>query len=189
MAISQFLALCCTALTVHSPLSAGGQGVDFYRSINPLVSISAKFHPPAGTQSHSHNKWTWPVTNPDVARGFSPPAKPWLAGHRGIDLKGIAIQEVTSAGDGIVIFAGELAGRGVVSIQHGKLRTTYEPVKPEVHAGDVVATGQKIGVLTPGTSHCSERGEVRCLHWGLRKGFNYLNPLVLLKGHIRLFPD
>ena len=44
---------------------------------------------------------------------------------------------------GTVVFAGVLAGRGVVSVAHpGGLRTTYEPVTATVAVGDVVARGR-----------------------------------------------
>ena len=59
---------------------------------------------------------------------------------------------------GVVVFAGPLAGRGVVSIEHaGGLRTTYEPVTASVTAGASVAAGQPIGTLEAG-------------HAGLRTG-------------------
>lgn len=132
--------------------------------------------------------WQWPISNPSVIHGFAPPAKPWLPGHRGVDLQAYDSETVTSAGDGLVIFAGELAGRGVVSIVHGHLRTTYEPVAPVVHIGEVVSSGQIIGHIAHGMSHCSTLNHVICLHWGLRQGTTYLNPLILLKGNLRLFP-
>ena len=78
--------------------------------------------------------WGWPVegsmsATPTVLRGFDPPDQPWLAGHRGVDLQADPSSLVRSAGAGVVVFAGPLAGRGVVSVDHpGGLRTTYEPV-------------------------------------------------------------
>ena len=50
----------------------------------------------------------------------------------------------------------ELAGRGVVSIEHeGGLRTTYEPVTATVRAGRDVTAGELIGVLQPGHPGCA----------------------------------
>jgi murein DD-endopeptidase MepM/ murein hydrolase activator NlpD len=138
--------------------------------------------------SQAASKWHWPVTPHNLVGAFDPPAKPWLPGHRGIDLSGHAGQTVHSAGSGFVTYASTLAGRGVVTVQHGELRTTYEPVLATVSVGEFVFTGDTIGYLAPGLSHCSRSGQVQCLHWGLRRGFSYLNPLILVGGYVRLLP-
>ncbi|MBM2617613.1 M23 family metallopeptidase [Actinoplanes sp. LDG1-06] len=123
----------------------------------------------------------WPVVPPTVTRPFDPPAQPWLAGHRGVDLAAPPSTVVRSAGAGTVVFAGRVAGRGVVSVAHaGGLRTTYEPVTATVAPGDVVARGDPLGRLEPGHPG---------LHWGLRRGPVYLDPLALLGlGRVRLLP-
>jgi murein DD-endopeptidase MepM/ murein hydrolase activator NlpD len=60
---------------------------------------------------------------------------PFGPGHRGVDLAAVAGAPVLAAGAGTVVFAGTVAGRGVVSVDHsGGLRTTYEPVLPTVTA-------------------------------------------------------
>jgi murein DD-endopeptidase MepM/ murein hydrolase activator NlpD len=131
--------------------------------------------------------FAWPVSPAPVVRPFDPPAQPWLAGHRGVDLSAPPGTAVLSAGSGTVIYAGVLAGRSVVSIGHpGGLRTTYEPVTPTVSAGDVVAGGAVIGSLRSGHPGCPAAA---CLHWGLLRGQAYLDPLALLgRGRVRLFP-
>jgi len=86
------------------------------------------------------------------------------------------------------VFAGPVAGRGVVSVQHDDgLRTTYEPVLPAVAAGAIVAAGEVIGVLEPGHPGCPDAA---CLHWGVRRDrIDYLDPLVLLRPpRVRLLP-
>ncbi len=88
-------------------------------------------------------------------------------------------QVVRAVGHGRVAFVGQVAGRGVVSLDHGGLRTTYEPVDPVVRLGDLVRTGEQIGTVSTGTGHC---GSGRCLHLGLRREREYLDPLLLL-GH------
>jgi murein DD-endopeptidase MepM/ murein hydrolase activator NlpD len=130
---------------------------------------------------------TWPLApRPPVVRGFDPPASPWGAGHRGVDLLGHRGQVVRAARAGRVTFAGRLAGRGVVVVDHGALRATSEPVSPSVDVGDPVAEGQPIGSLQAGRSHCPPRV---CLHWGLLRGRVYLNPLLLVGGGpVRLLP-
>ena len=140
----------------------------------------------------SRSGYDWPVAgdggDPTVLRGFDPPPLPWLPGHRGVDLAAELSAPVRAAGPGTVAFAGMVAGRPVVSIQHPDgLRTTYEPVTPTVQAGDAVETGDLIGRLDDAGSHC----ESACLHWGVRTGTDdYLDPLVLLGAEvvIRLYP-
>jgi murein DD-endopeptidase MepM/ murein hydrolase activator NlpD len=126
---------------------------------------------------------------PVVVRAFAPPPEPWLPGHRGVDLAARPGATVVSAGPGIVAFAGVVAGRPVISIDHpGGLRTTYEPVASVVPAGEAVEPGTPIGTLSAGHPGCPVAA---CLHWGLRSGDTYLDPLSLLGGgpvHVRLLP-
>ena len=133
-------------------------------------------------------RYGWPTGAPaEVVQGFDPPAVVWGSGHRGVDLSLAAGSPVLAAGAGTVAFAGAVAGRLVVSIDHADgIRTTYEPVEPSVAAGDAVARGQVIGTLVAG--HRSDG--VDALHWGARTGpKSYVNPLRLLRpAVIRLKP-
>jgi murein DD-endopeptidase MepM/ murein hydrolase activator NlpD len=121
-----------------------------------------------------------------VLRPFAPPPAPWLAGHRGVDLAAEPGGRVLAAGDGVVGYAGPLAGRGVVTVLHANgLRTTYLPVRPSVRPGQTVHAGQPIGTLAEDGAHCPSP----CLHWGLLRGPAYLDPLLLLRApHLRLLP-
>ena len=129
----------------------------------------------------------WPLDpQPEVVNGFAPPSKQWSAGHRGVDLLGSAGAQVRAALPGTVTFAGTIAGRGVVVVDHGASRTTYEPIEPEVRTGQDVAAGAAIGTLQSGLSHCAPRV---CLHWGLIEGEEYRNPLTLIgQRRVRLLP-
>jgi murein DD-endopeptidase MepM/ murein hydrolase activator NlpD len=132
----------------------------------------------------------WPLEPvPAVLRGFDPPTSPWSAGHRGVDLAGTVGQQVHAALAGTVAFAGSLAGRGVVVVDHGATRTTYEPVDPVVAVGDTVAAGAVLGTLTLIQSHCLPGA---CLHWGWIRnaGDVYRDPLRLLGlgAPVRLLP-
>lgn len=144
---------------------------------------------PASAGAAMEARFSWPLTpEPEVLRGFDPPADPYGPGHRGVDLRAVPGQEVLAAGAGAVVFAGRLAGRGVVSVDHdGVLRTTYEPVIANVVAGDQVYEGQVLGTAEPRHAGCTAAA---CLHWGVRRGAEYLNPLVLVSesARIRLKP-
>ncbi|MFJ6943412.1 peptidoglycan DD-metalloendopeptidase family protein [Streptomyces wuyuanensis] len=139
----------------------------------------------------------WPVgpPRPAVVRGWEPPPSPYGRGHRGVDLTAPPGTEVRAAAAGRVSFAGPVAGRGVLSIELAgtgdpPLRTTYEPVRPLVAEGALVGEGEAVAVIAEGPAHCP-RG---CLHWGLRRGTEYLDPLSLLpasalrRGPSRLLP-
>ncbi|MEV6288478.1 peptidoglycan DD-metalloendopeptidase family protein [Kribbella sp. NPDC051770] len=129
----------------------------------------------------------WPLTpQPRIVHPYTPPAKPWLPGHRGIDLEGTPGQKVLAATPGTITYAGPVAGRSVVVITRGPHRTTYEPVIPSLPRGTQVTQGQPIGTLSAAASHCTP---TTCLHWGLLEGKTYLNPLQLLPTHpVRLLP-
>jgi murein DD-endopeptidase MepM/ murein hydrolase activator NlpD len=132
-------------------------------------------------------QWRSPVGGLDLLTRFDPPPQPWLPGHRGVDLAASQGLPVTAAGAGTVVFADDLAGRGVISIVHANgLRTTYEPVEPLVAAGDTVTVGQTIGYLQPGHASCTGTA---CLHLGLKRGPLYLDPMLLFgSGKVRLLP-
>lgn len=131
----------------------------------------------------------WPLRpRPEVVRGFTPPASAWGAGHRGVDLAGSAGQAVRASAAGQVTFAGLLAGRGVVVVDHGATRTTYEPVTGQIRVGAQVGSGDRIGRLTLPGSHCFP---VACLHWGWIDNVEgtYLDPLDLVgEAGVRLLP-
>ena len=131
--------------------------------------------------------WADPLPGAEVTRAFDVLPYRYAAGHRGVDLAGSPGAPVLAAGDGVVAFAGMVAGRSVVSVDHpGGLRTTYEPVDPSVGAGQAVARGSPLGTLLAGHSGCSAAA---CLHWGLRRGEDYLAPLALLAvPRVRLLP-
>ncbi|WP_298516018.1 M23 family metallopeptidase [uncultured Nocardioides sp.] len=129
----------------------------------------------------------WPLQpEPEVIRPFEPPDSPYGPGHRGVDLLGAAGQAVLTALPGTVTYAGSLAGRGVVVVDHGTTRTTYEPVVATVAVGTTVGEGSPIGTLALAGSHCFPRA---CLHWGWIEGETYLDPLRLVgAGPMRLLP-
>jgi murein DD-endopeptidase MepM/ murein hydrolase activator NlpD len=129
----------------------------------------------------------WPLQpQPEVVHGFDPPDSTYGAGHRGVDLLGAVGQPVLAALPGTITYAGALAGRGVVVVDHGVTRTTYEPVAATVSVGTAVPAGAQIGTLGLAGSHCFPRA---CLHWGWIEGQTYLDPLRLVgAGPVRLLP-
>jgi murein DD-endopeptidase MepM/ murein hydrolase activator NlpD len=138
----------------------------------------------------SGSGFRFPVAGPaKVLTAFQPPATRYGPGHRGVDLALKTGSPVLAAGDGTVVFAGPLAGRGVISIDHPVgIRTTYDPVTALVRAGDRVFAGQVIGVLQAGHPSCAPAA---CVHWGARlTDGSYVDPMGLVSGvmAVRLLP-
>lgn len=155
-----------------------------HRALLLLAALPLLLAPPAPT---AHGVWPLPPPH-RVAHAFDPPDSAYGAGHRGVDLAGHPGEVAHAALAGTVVFAGLLAGRGVVVVDHGATRTTYEPVAASVHVGDPVAAGGAIGRLTLAQSHCFPAA---CLHWGLIRNSDdaYLDPLTLVgAAPIRLLP-
>jgi murein DD-endopeptidase MepM/ murein hydrolase activator NlpD len=161
------------------------------RRLAPLLLAAALVLGPAPAVAEpappaSPALWARPLDGA-VTRPFDAPPGRYAAGHRGVDLAGGPGAAVLAAGDGVVAFAGMVAGRPVVSVDHpGGLRTTYEPVQPAVGAGQAVRRGDPLGTLVGGHDGCPVEA---CLHWGLRRGEDYLDPLALLRPpQVRLLP-
>ncbi|MFG3102606.1 peptidoglycan DD-metalloendopeptidase family protein [Streptomyces sp. NPDC048182] len=153
------------ALLAVAPVTGGAAGVSEVRDADPSVPALGR---------------AWPVGHrPVVLRGFDPPVNPYGPGHRGVDLAAAPGAAVRAVAAGRVVFAGQVGGRGVVSVRLAGtgLRTTYEPVDAEVGEGDEVSAGAAVGTVSgAGRSHCA----VTCLHWGLLRDDVYLDPLALL---------
>ena len=122
--------------------------------------------------------WSWPLNpRPAVLRVFDPPARPWLSGHRGVDLRAPHDgAPVTSPASGTVSFAGVVVDRPVITLDHGSgLRSSFEAVRSDLEAGAAVAEGDVLGWIQAG--HCTP---APCIHWGVRRGEEYLNPLAFV---------
>lgn len=162
--------------------------------VTALVALAAagaptEVHVPARGGTGSVVRYSAPLPTPlRVVRGFEPPPSPFAAGHRGVDLAANPGDLVLAAASGRVTFAGPVAGRGVVVLQHPDgVSTEYEPVHPLVPAGQVVARGEPVGRLHGRHGTCPID---RCLHWGARRTGGYFDPTTLLRplGPVRLLP-
>ncbi|WP_425954492.1 peptidoglycan DD-metalloendopeptidase family protein [Xylanimonas sp. McL0601] len=149
----------------------------------PAADPTAPSPGPTAGQTASARGFVAPVRG-QVAREFDPPAHEWEAGHRGVDLRAPAGAVVVAPGAGVVTFAGKVAGKPVVVVTHSDgLRSSLEPVEATVAAGTAVREGDPVGTLTvapdsgANSGHCAPDD---CVHWGVRRGEAYLDPLVLL---------
>ena len=166
--------LAATAAVTLAATPPPGTAEPPVRSAARAAALPGRQAPAAG--------WGWPLDpEPAVVASFRAPPTPWGAGHRGVDLAAAVGQPVLSAGGGRVTFAGSVAGRGVVVVTHpGGIRTSYEPVDRRVATGTAVARGDPVGRVArvaAGLGHCAPRA---CLHWGVRRGSRYVDPLTLV---------
>lgn len=166
--------------------TAKAGGLPYTASAGPPISSRLPARPPP---EGPISGFSWPLPPPHpVLRPFQAPAAPWGPGHRGVDLGAHPGDPVLAVAAGTVVFAGPLVNRPVVSVDHPNgLRSTYEPVDPIVTAGQPVHRGQVLGHLATGHPDCP--AAPACLHWGIRRGSEYLDPLTLLTPHhVRLLP-
>jgi murein DD-endopeptidase MepM/ murein hydrolase activator NlpD len=176
------------ASAASAPGEARAAGPGEVLSLAPTEVLGRAAGGQEGPDRPAPGRGVWPLRpQPEVVARFDPPASRWGAGHRGADLLGHVGQEVRAALPGRISFVGRIAGRGVVVVDHGTIRTTYEPVLGTVSRRQRVAAGQVIGRLGGAGTHCPPRA---CLHWGLRRGQTYLDPLTLVDapGPVRLLP-
>lgn len=135
--------------------------------------------PPTDTGSVSLERdWHWPVRPFRLERAFVAPPHEYGPGHRGVDLSPLGEDVVHAPAAGVVAFSGQVAGRGILTIDHGEgLVSTLEPVQSDLLPGTRVAPDAPVARLSAG-GHAAPG----LLHFGVRLDGEYINPLTLLGG-------
>ena len=174
MSLSMWAPLLTLLLASAPPPVGAEQDPGLHAATAPGLAVEAMASP----------RWRPPLSGTLViSRPFQPPPRRWQAGHRGVDLRATQRSRVRAAGAGVIVFAGRLAGRGVVSIEHSPgVRTTYEPLRVRVRAGETVRAGALIGWVQSDSRHTG------ALHWGLRVRERYVDPMLLLRSSVVLKP-
>ncbi len=147
------------------------------------VSISRRLPPPvwvavavalslfAIPRADATVSWSWPLVGP-IVRAFDKPENDYSEGHRGIDIGAIRGREVRSPVDGVVWFAGVVAGRSVLSIDTADgFIVSMEPVEASVTRGDVVRAREPVGLIS------EQHDGMNALHLGVRVNGVYVDPL------------
>ncbi len=163
-----------TTLLVSLALAGALLTADGHR-LPPGAIVSAYGAARAGPAAGA---WRWPLDpKPALLRAFDPPARPWLSGHRGVDLAaGSDSAAVLAPAAGTISFAGTVVDRPVLTVDHGNgYRSSFEPIVSSLRPGMAVAAGDVLGRSLPG--HC---GGIPCVHWGVRLGDEYVNPLAFV---------
>lgn len=128
----------------------------------------------------------WPLRGASaqtIGRPFDPPERPWMAGHRGVDILiddgGARGEDLLAPADGIIAFAGKVGGKDVVSLAHeGSMTTSYEPAVTDLPAGTRVGRGGVFARIGVHSDHCADVASP-CVHWGVRRGGDYVDPVAL----------
>jgi murein DD-endopeptidase MepM/ murein hydrolase activator NlpD len=177
-----------TVSMLVAPLTAPGVAQSSLAAASPAV-VSNAGGAAVGTAVGNAVGYHAPVTGPlKVLTPFEPPPTAYSAGHRGTDLAAGRGSAVLAVGTGVVRFAGSVAGRGIVVVLHPDgVSTEYEPLAPSVQTGQSVRLGETLGRLTGHHDGCAPAD---CLHWGARRGEEYLDPMSLLRplGVVTLLP-
>ncbi|MDP9344033.1 MAG: M23 family metallopeptidase [Actinomycetota bacterium] len=132
---------------------------------------------PAARGDIGFGTWSWPVVGP-VIRGFEPPPTPYSAGHRGIDIAVPFGTPIHAPADGVVTFAGFVAGSLFATIDHGDgVRSSYSWLSAVmVKKGDQLSRGQ----VFARTGHGHPDVPTPHLHFGVRINGDYVDPMLFL---------
>ncbi len=133
----------------------------------------------ASTFAHAEAVAAWVRPVPGVIeRPFDAPRSRFGAGHLGADLAVPSGTSVRAAGPGIVSFAGSVAGPLHVVVAHaGDLRTSYSFLATiSVRRGQWVEAGDIVGTTGSGEGHKGSG-----LHFALRTGSTYIDPMALFR--------
>ncbi|MFZ0492350.1 MAG: M23 family metallopeptidase [Acidimicrobiia bacterium] len=118
-----------------------------------------------------------------VERVFAPVGA--YEGHWGVDYAMDVGSDVIVIADGVVTFAGTVAGMDSVTVDHGGLRTSYSYLEAiGVKSGERVHRGDVLG--TSGTDH-----GIAALHFSTRVNGRYVDPTFVFTcygGTLRLSP-
>jgi murein DD-endopeptidase MepM/ murein hydrolase activator NlpD len=157
------------ALCVLAPVPAAGAG----SGTGPQTASESTANAAPGYP------WTWPVEGAHtVTQPFRAPAHEYGPGHRGMDVAAAPDGVVRAPASGVVAFRGDVAGRPLITIDHGDgYVTTLEPVASALPPGAAVAAGDDVG--TTGAGGHAVRGT---LHVGVRVDGRYVNPRGLFGG-------
>jgi murein DD-endopeptidase MepM/ murein hydrolase activator NlpD len=106
----------------------------------------------------------------------APEDDPFAAGHRGVDVAAALDEPVRASADGIVSFAGNVAGNRSVTVDHaGGIQTTYSFLASvAVKKGAHVLLGDVVGAV--GRGHPNEQLPPH-VHLSVRRNGTYVDPI------------
>ncbi len=169
IAVMQGIMLCCV------PHAQAGTGCASAFGLAEAKGLAEQYTKAASLPSGlCRASLVWPMSEPvNITNPFDEPAQPWMPGHRGIDLEAVTGEQLLAPTDGVISFAGMVAGKQVVSIRCRKLTLTFEPAVTDLDVGAPVKRGTSFATVGEKSDHC----DGSCLHWGVRRDKSaYLDP-------------
>ena len=129
----------------------------------------------SGPRTSGPTSWVTPVPAMEIIEAFDPPDKPWLKGHRGIDVLALEGEPLRAPTGGTIRFAGTVAGMATISILTESDHVfTFQPAATLLKKGESFAAGEQIGTVGSG-GHCQRS----CLHigaWPAASDRRYVDP-------------
>jgi murein DD-endopeptidase MepM/ murein hydrolase activator NlpD len=155
----------------------------FVRPLAVLFAAVCALHPSSALAADPPPVSYIPPVDAPIIDPFRPPATPYGPGNRGLEYGTTPGMPVVASADGVVVFAGPVAGSLFVTILHADgLRTTYSYLASiAVHKGDVVEQGDLVGLTG-----------LRPFFFSVRDGDTYLDPELLFAAsplHVWLVPE
>jgi len=134
-----------------------------------LAPAPAAARDPAQAQDSARETLLRPPTSAPILDGFRAPDNPYGPGNRGIEYATAPGDPIVAAGPGQVVFAGPVAGRLYITVDHGGgLLSSYSYLESlAVSRGQQVAAGQRIAVASGP------------MHFGTRIHGSYVDPATL----------
>lgn len=118
--------------------------------------------PPSASAATDAQNWVSPVPAMEIINAFDPPDKPWLKGHRGIDVLAVEGEPLRAPTKGTIRFAGTVAGTATVSVLTASGHVlSFQPAATMLKKGEEFSAGERIGTIGSG-DHCDRS----CLHIG-----------------------
>lgn len=124
----------------------------------------------------SGDGWSWPVSGQrGVIAPFRAPMHDYGPGHRGMDIRASAGDQVLAPADGVIAFRGTVVDRPLLTLETDDgYVLTFEPVESAHLPGERITAGQALGVVASGGHSASGS-----MHVGARLNGDYVNPLPL----------
>jgi murein DD-endopeptidase MepM/ murein hydrolase activator NlpD len=141
----------------------------FFANDGGLAASSRHAVPSVVTRADENSTAHTPPVDGRAIDPFRPPDEPWLPGNRGIEYETRPGEVVRASADGVVTFAGSVAGSFFVTVRHDRtLVTTVGFVGTVVvSVGDLVQQGSALAVA--GDS----------IHFTARRNGEYIDPELL----------
>ena len=109
--------------------------------------------PPSAAAATDAQNWVSPVPAMEIINAFDPPDKPWLKGHRGIDVLAVKGERAAGADEGHHPLAGTVAGTATVSVLTASGHVlSFQPAATTLKKGEEFSAGERSSRSAPVTT-------------------------------------